>query len=140
MIFEFNLAGGTSTRSSQRGPPAGSTSTWSTQGGPTRTRYKITFWRLSLRENSNVSLFLAGNSKCLFLRQVGSDGEERDFEDLLAHLAARIKLRFGRVCYRLDIRLQCIPLIRSTGVKVIPDIRSIFDGTEWHSNSKCDQM
>ena len=75
-------------------------------------KVKITFWRLSLRENSNVSLILAGNSKCLFLRQVGSDGEERDFEDLLAHLAARIKLRFGRVCYRLDIRLQCIPLIR----------------------------
>ena len=27
-------------------------------------------------------------------------GEERDFEDLLAHLADRIKVRFGRVCYR----------------------------------------
>ena len=38
------------------------------------------------------------------LRQVGAVGEERDFEDLLAHLAARIKLRFGRVCYRLVIR------------------------------------
>lgn len=38
------------------------------------------------------------------LLQVGAEGEESDFEDLLAHLAARIKLRFGRVCYRLVIR------------------------------------
>ena len=32
--------------------------------------------------------------------KVGLEGEERDFEDLLAHLADRIKVRFGRVCYR----------------------------------------
>ena len=38
------------------------------------------------------------------MRQVGYEGEEKDFEDLLAHMAERIKLRLGKVCYRLDAR------------------------------------
>ena len=46
----------------------------------------------------------------LFPRQVGS-GEERDFEDLLAHLAERIKLRFDRVCYREGVRWSILAII-----------------------------
>ena len=58
-------------------------------------------------------------------------GEERDFEDLLAHLADRIKVRFGRVCYR---EKDFLVLDSSTEVKFSRHVVLVLDTLAFSDN------
>ena len=61
-------------------------------------------------------------------------GEERDFEGLLAHLADRIKVRFGRVCYR---EKDFLVLDSSTEVKFSRHVVLVLDTLGCNSIDIC---